>query len=124
MDAATGDSRASGGCDGLGADGADVHDLAASDGDVYWELPEPLGHRGQRVIAEHDDVGQLPGLDAAERLLLEACVRGVDSLAPQGLLHGEPLARVHLLAAERLVRRRRAEIPQRVYRIVPRCVGP
>jgi hypothetical protein len=64
-----------------------VYDLTAGNGDIDWEFLEPRRRKGQRVIAEHHQVGQFPHLNAAEGLFLEARVGGVDGLAPQGLLH-------------------------------------
>src|SRR5690242_136505 len=100
MVATTGDPCASDGCIGLSAYGASVDDLPASNGEVNWQRLEALGRKGQRVVPEHDEVGQLPCCDAAERLLLKARVGGVDSLAAQGLLPRERLVSIHLLAAE------------------------
>jgi hypothetical protein len=34
-----------------------VHDLAPGNGDVDREFLEPCWRKGQRVIAEHDEVG-------------------------------------------------------------------
>src|SRR5687768_6234809 len=100
MDAATGESCTGRRRPNRGATGAGVHDLAGDNGHVDGELLKALGGKGQWVVAQHDDVGQLPWLKAAERLLLEARVGGVDGLAAQGLQPGECLARTHRLATE------------------------
>src|SRR5215831_11626752 len=114
MLATTGDHRASRRRVSLVADRARMHNLAASDGKVNWQLLEALGRKGQRIVSKHHEVCQLPCCDAAERLLLEARVGGIDGLAAQGLLQGERLAGVHPLAAEGLVRHRGAEVAQRI----------
>src|SRR4030095_7168632 len=93
-----------------GADGAGVHHLATGNGDVDWQLLELRWRKGQRIITEHDDVGELPHLDAAEDLFLEARVRSVDGLAAQGLRQGKRLASRDRLATERLVRHGRPEV--------------
>jgi hypothetical protein len=118
MMAATGGNCASSGHTDWGTDGTSVYDLAAGNGDIYWEFLEPRWRKGQRIVAEHDDIGQLPGLDAAEYVLLEARVGSVDGLAAQGLRHSERLASRYLLATERLVCHRRAEVAQRIHRII------
>src|SRR5712691_11391849 len=114
----------SGGHAGLGADGAGVHHLAAGNGAVDWQLLELRWRKGQWIITEDNDVGELPGLDAPKELFLEAGVRGVDGLAAQGFLHGERLASGDLLTIEGLVRHRGAEVAQRIHRIVAGRVGP
>src|SRR5262245_3098926 len=92
------------------ADGAGVDDLATSDGEVDGEFLKPGGRKGQRIITEHHQVGQLSQLDAAKHLLLEARIGSVDGLAAQGFRHGERLTSRDLLAAERLVRYCGAEV--------------
>ena len=87
MRATARDDRTSGRRAGPGAHGAGVHHLATGNGDVDWQLLEPRWRKGQWIITEHDDVGELPDLDAPEALFLEARVRGVDGLAAQGLRH-------------------------------------
>ena len=77
--------RTSGRRVGPGANGASVHHLATGNGDVNGQLLEPRRRKGQWIITKHDDVGELPHLDAPEDLFLEARVRGIDSLAAQGL---------------------------------------
>src|SRR5262249_24308491 len=124
MGAATRGGHTSGRHAGPGAHGAGVHHLATGNGDVDWQLLEPRWRKRQRVGGEHDDVRKLPDLDAPEVLFLEARIRGVDGLAPQGLWHSERLASRDLLAAEGLVRYRSTEIPQRIHRIVAWRVRP
>jgi hypothetical protein len=58
-----------------------VHHLAAGNGDIDWQLLESHRRKGQWIITEDNDVGELPCLDAAEELFLKACIRGVDGLA-------------------------------------------
>src|SRR6266700_6112137 len=124
MGATARDGSARGRRAGPGADGAVVHHLAASNGDVDWQLLELRWCEGQWIIAEHHDVGELPHLDAAEELFLEARIGGVDSLAAQGLRHGERLASRDLLAAEGLVRHRGTEVAQWIHWIIAGRVGP
>src|SRR5712691_10061946 len=124
MGATAQDGSARGRRTGPGADGAGGHDLAAGNGDVDWQLLELRWRKGQWIITEHNDVGELPCLDAPEELFLEARVRSVDGLAAQGLRHGERLASRDLLATERLMRHCYTEVAQRIHRIIAGRVGP
>ena len=63
---------------GLEADGASVHHLATGNSDVDRQLLEPRWRKGQRIITKHNDVSELPHLDAPEELFLEARIRGVE----------------------------------------------
>src|SRR5215471_5117250 len=111
MVATTGDAGADCGRTSRSAHRASVHDLPAGNGDIDGEFLEPRWRKGQGIVTEHHHVGQLPHLEAAEYLLLEAGEGGVDSLAAQGLRHGERLPSRDLLAAERLMGDRGAEVP-------------
>ena len=96
--------------DVTGANRARVHDAAARDRDVDRQLVESFRRKRQRIVAQHDDVGQLAHLDAAERPLLEARVRGVDGLAAERVAQRQSLLFGDALAAQRLTRHGRSEI--------------
>src|SRR4029453_6007298 len=71
MRAAARDDPARGPRSDPGGDGGGMHHLATGNGDVDWQLLESRWRKGQRIITEHDDVSELPHLDAAEQLFLE-----------------------------------------------------
>src|SRR5262245_30742946 len=124
MRTAARDDHTSGRRASLGADGSRVHYLAAGNSDVDWQFLEPRRREGQWIIAEHNDVGEFPCLDAPEQLFLEARIGSVDGLATQGLRHGKRLASRDLLTAERLMRHCCTEVAQRIHWIIAGRVGP
>ena len=81
MGATARDGSARGRHAGPRADGAGVHHLATGNGDVDWQLLELRWRKGQRIITEHNDMGEFPHLNAPEALFLTARICGVDGLA-------------------------------------------
>src|SRR5262245_51990 len=54
-----------------------VHDFSADDGDRRLELIDTIVRHGHVVAVQHDEIGELAGLDRAEHLLFadeERCV--------------------------------------------------
>src|SRR4051812_43436689 len=100
MRAAARDDHTRGRRAGLGAHRASVYHPATGNGDVDWQLLELRWRKGQWIITEHDDVSELPHLNAPEQLFLEARVGSVDGLTTQGFRHGERLVSRDLLTTE------------------------